>query len=202
MMRLAHVDPGVYREVRYWLQLGHYQSSRRRSDFHPLRTLGDLRLPLKVKQLANQGSAFVLRPARESFIRLNELGLCLAAGRDAAMADYASLIRPTNTVGRESEEAGQKIRIGWIGTVRPSRRPLSRPPQDEEFTQCHQRLILILRSAQRARLEGRQVILQPVVSILAQPRSVSRRLRVTTILDFRTPHKFHCFSIDRAVQIR
>jgi hypothetical protein len=31
-------------------------------------------------------------------------------------------------------EDGQEIAIGWIGAVRPSRRPLSRPPQDEEFS--------------------------------------------------------------------
>jgi hypothetical protein len=30
----------------------------------------------------------------------------------------------------------------------------------------------------------------------------ARALRVTTILHFRTPHKFHCFSIDRAARIR
>ena len=44
--------------------------------------------------------------------------------------------------------------VGWIGAVRPSRRPLSRPPQDEELPQCHQSLTLILRSAQRARLNS------------------------------------------------
>jgi hypothetical protein len=31
-------------------------------------------------------------------------------------------------------EAGQEIAIDWIGTERPSRQPLSRPPQDEEFS--------------------------------------------------------------------
>jgi hypothetical protein len=55
-------------------------------------------------------------------------------------------------------EAGQEIPIGRIGAVRPSRRPLSRSPQDEEFSQCNQRLILIMRSAQRARLEGRKTV--------------------------------------------
>jgi hypothetical protein len=44
---------------------------------------------------------------------------------------------------------GKKSMVGWIGAVRPSRRPLWRPPQDEELSQCHQSLILILRSAQR-----------------------------------------------------
>jgi len=64
--------------------------------------------------------------------------------------------------------------VGWIGAVRPSRRPLLRPPQDEELSQCYQSLILILRSAQGARLEGRKVVMQPFVSILAQPRTLFR----------------------------
>jgi hypothetical protein len=42
---------------------------------------------------------------------------------------------------------GKKSMVGWIGAVRPSRQPLSRPPQDEELSQCYQSLILILRSA-------------------------------------------------------
>jgi hypothetical protein len=29
---------------------------------------------------------------------------------------------------------GKKSMVGWIGAVRPSRRPLSRSPQDEEFS--------------------------------------------------------------------
>ena len=37
---------------------------------------------------------------------------------------------------------------------------------------------LMLRSAQRARLEGRKVVMQPVVSILAQPLSAFRRLAI------------------------
>ena len=57
---------------------------------------------------------------------------------------------------------GKKSMVGWIGAVRPSRRPLSRPPQDEELSQCHQVLILILRSGQRARLEGRKAVMQPL----------------------------------------
>jgi hypothetical protein len=55
-----------------------------------------------------------------------------------------------------AQRPGKKSMVGWIGVVRPSRRPLSRPPQDEEFPRCHQSLTLILRSAQRARLEGRK----------------------------------------------
>ena len=46
-----------------------------------------------------------------------------------------------------AQRLGKKSVVGWIGAVRPSRRPLSRPPQDEELSQCHQSLILILRSA-------------------------------------------------------
>src|SRR6266436_359267 len=60
-----------------------------------------------------------------------------------------------------STRLGKKSMVGWIGAVRPSRRPLSRPPQDEELSQCHQSPILILRSAQRARLEGRKAAMQP-----------------------------------------
>jgi hypothetical protein len=36
-------------------------------------------------------------------------------------------------IGGMRFEAGQEIAIGWIGAVRPSRRPLSQPAQDEEF---------------------------------------------------------------------
>ena len=72
---------------------------------------------------------------------------------------------------RFGSKAGKKSMVGWIGAVRPSRRPLSRPPQDEEFPQYHQSLTLILRSAQRARLEGRKPVMQPSVSIRAQPLS-------------------------------
>jgi hypothetical protein len=35
---------------------------------------------------------------------------------------------------RYTFEAGQEFLIGWIGAMRPSRRPLARPPQDEEFS--------------------------------------------------------------------
>src|SRR6266404_2239059 len=46
---------------------------------------------------------------------------------------------PSNTVNRQDDPAersgrlGKKSMVGWIGAVRPSRRPLSRPPQDEEL---------------------------------------------------------------------
>jgi hypothetical protein len=76
---------------------------------------------------------------------------------------------------------GKKSMVGWIGAVRPSRRPLSRPPQDEEFPQCHQSLTLILRSAQRAHLEGRKPVVQPFASILAQPLSSTRPTRILQV---------------------
>jgi hypothetical protein len=34
---------------------------------------------------------------------------------------------------RVALRAGQETGIGWIGAVRPFERPLSRPPQDDEF---------------------------------------------------------------------
>jgi hypothetical protein len=43
---------------------------------------------------------------------------------------------------------GKKSVVSWIGALRPSRRPLSRPPQDEELSQCHQSLILVLRACE------------------------------------------------------
>jgi hypothetical protein len=48
-----------------------------------------------------------------------------------------------------SDEVGREFLIGWIGAVRPSRRPRARPPQDEELSSCQQRHTLILRSAER-----------------------------------------------------
>src|SRR6266436_2069308 len=60
-----------------------------------------------------------------------------------------------------STRLGKKSMVGWISAVRPSRRLLSRPPQEEELSQYHQSPILILRSAQRARLEGRKAAMQP-----------------------------------------
>ncbi len=68
-------------------------------------------------------------------------------------------------------EAGQEIH-SWLDRRCASfETAASLPPQDEEFYQYYQSLILILRSAQRARLEGRKVVTQPFVSILAQPLS-------------------------------
>ena len=60
---------------------------------------------------------------------------------------------------------GKKSRIGWDRRpASPSRRPLSQPPEDQASTQCHQWRTLILRSARRARLEGRKSGMQPLVS--------------------------------------
>jgi hypothetical protein len=42
--------------------------------------------------------------------------------------------------GGKAQRPGKKSMVGWIGAVRPSRRPLSRPPQDEEFHQFYQSL--------------------------------------------------------------
>jgi hypothetical protein len=80
-----------------------------------------------------------------------------------------------------AQRPGKKSMVGWTGAVRPSRRPLSRPPQDEEFLQCDQSLTLILRSAQRARLEGRKPVMQPSVSILAQPLSSTYPTRILQV---------------------
>jgi hypothetical protein len=80
-----------------------------------------------------------------------------------------------------AQRPGKKSMVGWIGAVRPSRRPLSRPPQDEEFPQCRQSLTLILRGAQRARLEGRKPVVQPFVSILAQPLSSTHPTRILQV---------------------
>jgi hypothetical protein len=48
----------------------------------------------------------------------------------------------------------------------------ARPPQDEEFSQSHQSLILILRSARGARLEGRTTAMQPfMLPLRTEPMS-------------------------------
>jgi hypothetical protein len=54
------------------------------------------------------------------------------AGQPRAAAATTSTVRPDADGFRD--EAGQDLAIGWIGAVRPSRRPLSRPPQDEEYS--------------------------------------------------------------------
>ena len=103
----------------------------------------------------------VSRRSTRSALNLSSLGSCTP--EHSAPLWWVSLY-----------EAGQEPLIGWIGAVRPSRRPLSRPPQDEELCQCHPSRNLILRSAQRARLEGRRTVMQPFISILAQPRTAVR----------------------------
>ena len=57
---------------------------------------------------------------------------------------------------------GKKSMVGWIGRRASFETAALRPPQDEEFSQCRQSLILILRSARRARLEGRKTVMQPL----------------------------------------
>jgi hypothetical protein len=59
--------------------------------------------------------------------------------------------------------------VGWIGAVRPSRRPLGGLLRMRGFLNAIKAFTLILRSAQKARLEGRKPVMQPFVPILAQP---------------------------------
>ena len=66
---------------------------------------------------------------------------------------------PSMEIVAEAERLGKKFPWAWISRVRPSRRPLSRPPQDDEFSLFYQRPIVILRSARRVRLEGRKAVL-------------------------------------------
>jgi hypothetical protein len=64
-----------------------------------------------------------------------------------------------------SDEVGRESLIGWIGAVRPSRRPRARPPQDEELSSCHPKAYPRPEERRRARLEGRKTVMQPFVSI-------------------------------------
>ena len=66
-----------------------------------------------------------------------------------------------------SDEVGRESLIGWIGAVRPSRRPRARPSQDEELSSCHPKAYPHPEKRRRARLEGRKTVRQ----FLAQLRS-------------------------------
>ena len=46
----------------------------------------------------------------------------------------AALARRRRRCDGFRDEAGQELAIGWIEAVRPLRRPLSRPPQDKQFS--------------------------------------------------------------------
>jgi hypothetical protein len=94
----------------------------------------------------------------------SEARFCCRFAADAARRDHRCNSRLLNRTaagqaarlsgspapaGRRSDQVGRESLIGWIGAMRPSRRPHARPPQDEELSSCHQRHTLILRSAER-----------------------------------------------------
>jgi len=89
-----------------------------------------------------------MAPESHQNYQVGEMVLSLIARNELALAD----LEP-GRVGRRTALAGcaarlgKKSMVGWIGAVRPSRRPLSRPPQDEELSKYYQSVILILRSA-------------------------------------------------------
>ena len=80
------------------------------------------------------------------------------------------LIQPVYLISLQdgmSREAGQEIH-GWLDRapciLRDGR--FSGLLRMRNFPQCHQSLTLILRSAQRARLEGRITVMQPFIQFL------------------------------------